>query len=1574
MLDLNKPKNIIHSKFFIMKKIFLLLFLMTISLGQSQNMISNSYFTSNTNGWTLSSPGVRSGGEVVFSPTATAGNAWDNELKWTGLSLTNAATYTLTFRARAASNRNISVNLQNTGIWNDQFRNNAVALTTTMTVYTYTFNATSTNSNVQLNFHMAGYGTTAGVYIDDVTLVAGTATQCTNFIQDGTETGIDCGGSCGVCKLDPGLSFSPTTVSKFVGDAAFTQTPTTSSPAAITYSSGTPGVATVNSTSGLVTIVGAGSTIITATQVADATYNGATATYTLTVSFPPPASAAPTPPARNTWDVVSLYSGAYTPTSGASWQAGSDVAISGDNARFFNGFTLARLAFAPVNLTTAGMTNLHIDVYTQNQNQLWFELQGNRKVVSSIALNGWVSFDIPLTDYVGLNLANISFFDLNNPTGAALPNKIVYLDNIYFWRTATSPAPTFNAFTVPAKLVGDAPFTVAATSNSSGAFTYTSSNTAVATVSGNTITVVGIGSTTITASQAASAPYSAGSTTATLNVSAPAPTVAAPTPPARNTWDVVSVYSAAYTPVAGTRNYNPNWGQTGFANFAQPTIGGDQVIKYSGVNYQGTDIGSTINATTTGMTYVHIDIWTTNCPTTDFRIIDGADRSKILTTPGGQWNSFDIPLTDFVSLNKTNIIQFKYQRSPYNAATDSNEWYIDNIYFWRDATTPPPTLGALTVPAKLTNSAPFTLTAPTSNTSGAWSYSSSNTAVATISGNTVTIKGAGTSIITATQAAADGYSSGSVTANLVVTFPLPTVAAPTPTVPSGNVISIFSNAYTNQAGTDFFPNWGQQTVVSDLTIAGNATKKYTNFNYEGTQFTTINAVSSNLYSIHFDMLSPNVTSVKISLISNTGGGEKAVIVPITPLNSWKGIDLLLSQFSSQGLNLTGLFQIKLENWTSGGPSWSTGGELYIDNIYFSNVVTNVAPIISGFTIPIKLVGDAPFNLTTPTSTSAGAFTYTSSNTAVATVSGNTVTVLAAGTSVITATQAANGSYTSGSITASLLVSGGPTLAAPTPTIFEPQTKSVFSNTYPNISATTYDNYGGPASSATVAIKFNSTMKISSMGRLGINLVGGVDVSNMKTLHLDVFTPNITKFNLILFNYSAGNPQTLFPITTTLNGWNSINITLTGQTKVNQILLVASPDTINTIASTTTTGVAYVDNIYFWTDVPRISALSSQFRGKTISDLNSSLSSVAVSGATTYRYEITNKTSNAVSIININGTNFNLTQIQTLPATNPQTIAYGTTYAVRVAVNNGGYVYGSSYNVITPANIRSTKIVNKQCGVTLAKLDESIYADQVYNSNKFRFIVNGGSISNQEIDSKFPYFNLTQLAGTISYNTSYTIRVKASKDDGATWPTSYGATCTVSTPVSVPTSRIISPSCGSTLPSIGTFLFAEQVYGANLYRFEVNGGVFVSRNYINPKSELRLTNLVGGVEYNTSYTVKVAISLDNGATWEAYGRTCTVTTPAAPISRKSNQEINTNLFEVNAFPNPFATNFRLNIESSNDDVIEMKVYDMIGRQLEAKNATVSELSDLEIGINYPSGIYNILLKQGENVKSIRMIKR
>lgn len=67
---------------------------------------------------------------------------------------------------------------------------------------------------------------------------------------------------------------------------------------------------------------------------------------------------------------------------------------------------------------------------------------------------------------------------------------------------------TINFDALPNKVYGDSPFTISANASSGLPVTFLSSNTSVATIAGNTVTIVGQGITTITASQAGDATYS----------------------------------------------------------------------------------------------------------------------------------------------------------------------------------------------------------------------------------------------------------------------------------------------------------------------------------------------------------------------------------------------------------------------------------------------------------------------------------------------------------------------------------------------------------------------------------------------------------------------------------------------------------------------------------------------------------------------------------------------------------------------------------------------------------------------------------------------------------------------------------------------------------------------------------------------------------------------------------------------------------------------------------------------------------------------------------------------------------
>lgn len=421
------------------------------------------------------------------------------------------------------------------------------------------------------------------------------------------------------------------------------------------------------------------------------------------------------------------------------------------------------------------------------------------------------------------------------------------------------------------------------------------------------------------------------------------PTIAAPNPPVRTSTNVISLFSGAYTDVAGT-DWFPFWSQSTVVT--EVSIAGNPTKKYDNFNYQGVQFLSPINAA--NMDSLHLNVWTTNCTSLDVFLINQSTNTEqkvtVIPTLSG-WNSFHIALSQYTNINLSNIGQFKFVSTPFGGTVV----YLDNIYFYKSTSSP--TLTSFTIPAQLVGAAPFTLTPPTSNSTGAFTYTSSNTNVATISGNTVTVVGVGTSIITASQAAAAPFLAGSTTASLVVSTPPPTVAASTPPVRvPAQVISLFSGAYTDVAGTDWFPSWSQSTIVTEELIVGNPTKKYSNFNYQGVQLQSpINVTAMNY--LHIDVWTPNCTFLEVFLINQSTNTEQKVTLSPS-LSGWNSFDIALSQYNT--INLSNVGQLKFVG--------TNGSTVYLDNIYFF-FVAGIPPVVTLTAPANNAVLYAPTNIT-----------------------------------------------------------------------------------------------------------------------------------------------------------------------------------------------------------------------------------------------------------------------------------------------------------------------------------------------------------------------------------------------------------------------------------------------------------------------------------------------------------------------------------------------------------------------------------------------------------------------------------
>jgi len=224
-----------------------------------------------------------------------------------------------------------------------------------------------------------------------------------------------------------------------------------------------------------------------------------------------------------------------------------------------------------------------------------------------------------------------------------------------------------------------------------------------------------------------------------------------------------------------------------------------------------------------------------------------------------------------------------------------------------------------------------------SNSSGSFTITSSNTSVVTISGNTMTIVGAGSSTIIVTQQATTSYASGTVQKTIVVRNPTPTITNfSIPTKSFGDNPFVITDPSSNSSGS---------------------------FSYSSSN-TSIASISGNTITI-------------------VGGGTSIIT----------------------------LRQAETTNYYSATSTTNF-------------VVNKGTPTISNFSIPTKSVRNKPFVITNPSSNSSGSFSYSSSNSSVATISGNIITIVSTGSSTITATQNTTSNYFSATSTTIFVVNEG----------------------------------------------------------------------------------------------------------------------------------------------------------------------------------------------------------------------------------------------------------------------------------------------------------------------------------------------------------------------------------------------------------------------------------------------------------------------------------------------------------------------------------------------------------------------
>ena len=609
--------------------------------------------------------------------------------------------------------------------------------------------------------------------------------------------------------------------------------------------------------------------------------------------------------------------------------------------------------------------------------------------------------------------------------------------------TATSDDPVrpkIGEFKIPAKTFGDEPFTLdAPESDSSGGFRYASSRPEVATVSALTgrVTIVGAGTTTITATQSAVKGFITATTSAVLTVAKARPEITKPAALSRTFGDEAFTLKEPTSTSSGAFSFdssdekvarvNKTSGRVTIVGAGRTTISMSQTATDDHLA-GSTDVVLLVRRATPTPSFsaASTDI-TKTFGDADFDIVAPTSASTgAFTFSSSNANVVSVTAAGRASIKGVGTATITASQ----AATD------DHLAATTTMTVRVNRAGAglsgFTDVSKVFGDPKFTLTAPKSAGSGAFTYASDDTKVVTVdaSSGEVTIVGAGSATITATQAESATHASGTISAKVTVDKAAPAITKFDPSdVKFGDEFTLAPESTSRGAftfstdKTDVFEvnaSTGRVKVIAmgtaTLTVRQAATA-----NYEA---------ASKSVTVTVARATPSIGSFTLPAMSYDD-----VVTPTAPTSNSSGAftysssDPLKVEVRSNGtLKAVGVGTVTITATQAETARYRSG------STRVTITVDKAAPTLTNFVIPAKTVGDAPFPLTPPTSTRTPAsFTYAVvpasspsvpvAMSAVAEVSSSgVVTILGAGEVVIRATQVGDTNYVTATIDATLTVS------------------------------------------------------------------------------------------------------------------------------------------------------------------------------------------------------------------------------------------------------------------------------------------------------------------------------------------------------------------------------------------------------------------------------------------------------------------------------------------------------------------------------------------------------------------------
>jgi uncharacterized protein YjdB len=600
--------------------------------------------------------------------------------------------------------------------------------------------------------------------------------------------------------------------------------------------------------------------------------------------------------------------------------------------------------------------------------------------------------------------------------------------------------PIVGKLILPSVEFGDVPFTVQApTSNSKGEWKFTSSKSEIAQINASTgrITIAGAGTTTITATQAATKDHESISVTAELVVGRATPVLGAFTSAVRTVGEeafVLANPTSTSTAVFKLESSDESVARFSKVNGKLSIVGAGKTTITASQPANDDYLAATKNFVLTVRKGTPVLTATADVSSTFGEagptIAKPTSESRgAITFASGNPAVATINATNgqvaVIGAGTSTITVTQAATDDYVSATQTLTFTVKQAV---------PTLGKLTIDAKTFGDAEFTVEKPTSSSSGAFTFTSSNSKVVKISEvGKATIEGAGTATITATQAAAGNYAANSVTADITVAKGTPELSNISLTgLVFGDADTTMAPRSTSTGAFTFSSNNARVLTVNEKTGvvrvvgAGTATvtvKQASTTNYEA---------ASSAVTVQVGLATP--TFQRLDALEKEFGDPTFLFnwgtSPSDGTITYESTDPTKATIHPS----TGRVTVVNVGTTTLKMKQGVGSNHKATEIVVVLTISRGLPVYGDFVIANKTYGAAPFLLTRPTTTSSGAFSFSTrlNDTSVATVNSSTglVTVVAPGSIEIIATQLATLTHTASTIRTTFVVEpASPTFGA-----------------------------------------------------------------------------------------------------------------------------------------------------------------------------------------------------------------------------------------------------------------------------------------------------------------------------------------------------------------------------------------------------------------------------------------------------------------------------------------------------------------------------------------------------------------